>query len=108
MGWPALTASPSLIGYSSTRPAAALPTRLWRIGFTVPTKVRGSAMMSARADVTRTLGAGGAADLPFGTCACAAVSAVRKINSEVAILISDVRLQISNWKMQIANFGLGL
>src|SRR5580765_7854099 len=60
IGWPAWTASPSFTRYSSTRPAAALPTRLRRIGFTVPTNARGSAIVSARAGVTITLGAGGA------------------------------------------------
>src|SRR3954465_10769432 len=96
MGWRGGRRAPSLVGYSSTRPAAALPTMLWRIGLTVPTKVRGSAMVSARAGVTRTLGAGGAPDLPLGAWACAAEIAVRRIKSEVAVLIAKYKLRTSN------------
>src|SRR5262245_6931356 len=64
IGWPAFTGSPSLIRYSSTRPATALPTRLRRIGLTVPTNERGSAIVSPRAAVTSTLGAGGGPNFP--------------------------------------------
>src|SRR5262245_62072540 len=87
------------MGYSSTRPATALPTRLCRMGRTVPTNVRGSAIVSARAEVTRTFGAGEAADLPaLGAWALAAVTATRVIKSDIAALIS-----ISNCRFQISN-----